>query len=81
MTHTEENVQDQPALRGLADDPASRKKFLKLMGGGVAGATAFTLFLAACGGDDKTAGTTATTAPAGRETETSWSTSLSRAPG
>ncbi len=67
MTNTDEHVQDQPALRELADDPASRKKFLRLMGGGVAGATAFSLFLAACGGDDKTAGTTATTAPA--ETE------------
>lgn len=68
MTHTEEKVQEQPALRELADDPASRKKFLKLMGGGVAGASAFGLFLAACGGnDDETAGTTATTAPA--ETE------------
>jgi len=68
MTHPEEKVQDQPALRELTDDPASRKKFLKLMGGGVAGASAFSLFLAACGGgDEETAGTTATTAPA--ETE------------
>jgi len=61
MTHPEEKVQE-PALRELADDPASRKKFLKLMGGGVAGASAFSLFLAACGGDDEeTAGTTAPT--------------------
>lgn len=68
MTHPEEKVQERPALRELADDPASRKQFLKLMGGGVAGASAFSLFLAACGGDDEqTAGTTATTAPA--ETE------------
>lgn len=64
MTHPEEKVQE-PALRELADDPASRKKFLKLMGGGIAGASAFSLFLAACGGDDEeTAATTATTAPA-----------------
>jgi len=68
MTHPEEKVQEQPALRELADDPASRKKFLKLMGGGIAGASAFSLFLAACGGDDdEAAGTTANTAPA--ETE------------
>jgi len=70
MTHPEEKVQDQPALRELADDPASRKQFLKLMGGGVAGASAFSLFLAACGGnDEETAGTTATTATAPAQTE------------
>jgi Ferritin-like domain len=70
MSRPEEKVLEQPALRELADDPASRKKFLKLMGGGVAGASAFSLFLAACGGNDEesgSAGTTATTAPA--ETE------------
>ncbi|MBA2383887.1 MAG: ferritin-like domain-containing protein [Actinobacteria bacterium] len=68
MSHPEEKVQGRPALSELADDPASRKKFLKLMGGGVAGASAFSLFLAACGGgDDEAAGTTASTAPA--ETE------------
>jgi ferritin-like protein len=67
MSHPEEKVLEQPALRELADDPASRKKFLKLMGGGVAGAGAFSLLLAACGGNDEesgSAGTTATTAPA-----------------
>lgn len=69
MSNLEENVQERPAaMRELADDPASRKKFLKLMGGGIAGASAFSLFLAACGGsDDEAAGTTATTTPA--ETE------------
>ncbi|MEO5577075.1 MAG: ferritin-like domain-containing protein [Gaiellaceae bacterium] len=62
MRHPEETVPEQPALRELADDPASRKQFLKLMGGGVAGASAFSLFLAACGGDDnEAAGTTAAT--------------------
>ncbi len=56
------------ALRELADDPASRKRFLKLMGGGLAGASALSVFLAACGGsDDEGAGTTA--APADTETE------------
>ena len=39
------------ALRELADDPSSRKRFLKMMGG--AGAvSAFGVFLAACGDDD-----------------------------
>ncbi len=39
------------ALRELADDPSSRKRFFKMMGG--AGAvSAFSVFLAACGDDD-----------------------------
>ncbi|MDQ3067734.1 MAG: ferritin-like domain-containing protein, partial [Actinomycetota bacterium] len=59
MSHSDESVQERPALQELKDDPASRKQFLKLMGGGVAGASAFSLFLAACGGDDdESAGTT-----------------------
>ena len=47
------------ALRELADDPSSRKRFFKMMGG--AGAvSAFAVVLAACGDDDKdTASTTA----------------------
>ncbi len=65
MSQLEEKINDQPALRELSEDPASRKQFLKLMGGGLAGASAFSLFLAACGGDDEdAAGTTATTTPA-----------------
>ncbi|MGH2781993.1 MAG: ferritin-like domain-containing protein [Thermoleophilaceae bacterium] len=39
------------ALRELADDPSSRKRFFKMMGGaGAAGA--FAIFLAACGDDE-----------------------------
>ncbi len=39
------------AMRELADDPSSRKRFFKMMGG--AGAvSAFSVFLAACGDDD-----------------------------
>ena len=38
------------ALRELAEDPSSRKRFLSMVGG--AGASAFAIFLAACGGDD-----------------------------
>ena len=47
------------ALRELADDPSSRKRFLKMLGG--AGAvSAATVLIAACGDDDKdTASTTA----------------------
>ena len=40
------------ALRELAADPSSRKRFLKMMGGAGA-ASAFAIFLAACGSDDK----------------------------
>jgi rubrerythrin len=50
------------ALRELADDPSSRKRFLKMMGG--AGAvSAFGVLLAACGDDDNkdTASTPAAT--------------------
>jgi rubrerythrin len=50
------------ALRELADDPSSRKRFLKMMGG--AGAvSAFGVFLAACGDDDE-ADTAAAAKPA-----------------
>ena len=43
---------DPGALRRLQDDPTSRKRFLRMVGG--AGATgALGLLLAACGGDDK----------------------------
>jgi rubrerythrin len=52
------------ALRELADDPSSRKRFFKMMGG--AGAvSAFGVFLAACGDDDKKTGSTSTPAASG----------------
>jgi rubrerythrin len=45
------------ALRELADDPSSRKRFFKMLGG--AGAvSAFSVALAACGDDDKKASST-----------------------
>jgi rubrerythrin len=44
------------ALQELADDPADRKRFLRMMGGAGA-ASAFAIFLAACGGDDDEEGT------------------------
>jgi hypothetical protein len=43
----------EAALAELARDPSSRKRFLKMMGGGVAGASALSIFLAACGGGDE----------------------------
>jgi hypothetical protein len=49
------------ALAELASDPASRATFLKKMGGGVAGASAFALFLAACGGSKSSSSATTTT--------------------
>jgi rubrerythrin len=45
------------ALNELADDPADRKRFLRMMGGAGA-ASAFAIFVAACGGDDDEEGTT-----------------------
>src|SRR3954471_19974311 len=51
------------ALRDLAEDPSSRKRFLRMMGGAGA-ASALAIFMAACGGDDddnSSAGGTATT--------------------
>jgi len=54
------------ALEELSRDPSSRMRFLKLMGGGAAGAGALSVFLAACGGsDDNAAGTTATSGDTG----------------
>jgi rubrerythrin len=51
------------ALRELADDPSSRKRFFKMMGG--AGAvSAFSVFLAACGDDKKKSTASTTTAAA-----------------
>ncbi|MEJ7785032.1 MAG: ferritin-like domain-containing protein [Solirubrobacteraceae bacterium] len=48
------------ALRELADDPSSRKRFFKMLGG--AGAvSAFSIALAACGDDDKKASGDVTT--------------------
>ena len=42
------------AVRELAEDPTSRKKFLR-MAGGTGVAASFAAFVAACGGDDKSA--------------------------
>jgi rubrerythrin len=54
---------EQTALRELAEDTASRKRFFKMAGAGAAGS--FALLLAACGGDDnKSSGT------AGNDTST-----------
>jgi rubrerythrin len=39
------------AMRELADDPSSRKRFLRMVGGAGA-ASAFAIFVAACGDDD-----------------------------
>ena len=54
--------QTDGALAELAADPASRAAFLKKMGGGVAGASAFALFLSACGGSSKSSSATSTEA-------------------
>ena len=51
MTETGE-PQAGAALDELARDPASRKRFLKMMGGGVAASSAFGILVAACGGND-----------------------------
>ncbi len=50
MNPSSDLEQPRGAVEELASDPGSRKKFFKLMGGAGA-ATAFSLFVAACGGD------------------------------
>lgn len=47
--------EEASAMAELGRDPASRKRFLKMMGGAGA-ATAFATFLAACGGDSGSGG-------------------------
>jgi rubrerythrin len=65
MTRTERDSTEPRAMRELADDPSSRKRFLRMMGGaGAAGA--FAIFAAACGDDDDDGGT----AGGGARTET-----------
>jgi rubrerythrin len=44
-------MRDQSALRELADDPTSRKRFLRMGGSGVAASLA--VLIAACGSEDK----------------------------
>ena len=51
---TDPNVQEG-ALKELARDDSSRKRFLKMMGGASA-ASAFAIFLAACGEDEEKSG-------------------------
>ena len=46
-----EAASPESAMRELAEDPSSRKRFLRMMGGASA-ASAFAIFLAACGDDD-----------------------------
>ena len=56
---------DQPsALVELADDPTSRKKFLRMIGGG-GGVAAMAVLLGACGGDDDKDSTSSTPADSG----------------
>lgn len=49
----------ETALAELTRDPQSRAQFIKKLGGGAAGAGAFALLVAACGGKSKSAATTA----------------------
>ena len=53
MTQPATGAADQRggALRELAEDPSSRKRFLRMMGGAGA-ASALAIFVAACGDDD-----------------------------
>jgi hypothetical protein len=52
METAETDSAREGAVKELAADPASRKRFFKMMGGAGA-ASAFAIFLAACGDDDK----------------------------
>lgn len=61
--HTDERPRPDGALAQIQDDPASRKKFLRMAGTGAASSLA--IFIAACGKDDKkTTAAPATTAAA-----------------
>ena len=52
MTQHDQAGLEPAAMQELAEDPSSRKRFLKMVGGAGA-ATAFATFLAACGDDDE----------------------------
>ena len=65
MTPPAREHTEHGALRELADDPSSRKRFLRMMGGAGA-ASAFAIFVAACGDDDDGGGGSA----GGGQTET-----------
>lgn len=67
MTNSGE-PQAGPALEELARDPSSRRRFLKMMGGGVAATSAFGILLAACGNDEN--GTGSPTTGTGGDTTT-----------
>jgi len=56
----DESRQQDNALRRIDDDPASRKRFLKMVGAGGAGALA--LLVAACGDDQQTSSNTSSSA-------------------
>jgi rubrerythrin len=63
QTANEAAPEQRGAMRELADDPSSRKRFFRMMGGaGAAGA--FAIFLAACGDDDDEANSNASPASA-----------------
>jgi rubrerythrin len=60
------------AVRRIDADPASRKKFLKMVGAG--GAGAFALLLAACGDEDSTSSNTGTNAGSGNASSSQFGT-------
>lgn len=53
----------RPAMQELAEDPSSRNRFLRMMGGAGA-ASAFAIFMAACGGDEEQSSASSTKKPA-----------------
>src|SRR4051812_49043636 len=55
----EASMSDDGAMRELAEDPSSRKRFLKMVGG-TGAVSAFGIFLAACGSDDSSSSKTST---------------------
>jgi rubrerythrin len=66
MTPTAPETTERGAMREPAEDPSSRKRFLRMMGGaGAAGA--FAIFLAACGDDDDEGGGAGTQTPTERD--------------
>jgi rubrerythrin len=62
------NDEDSAMVR-LASDPSDRKRFLKAVGG-TAGASAFALFLAACGSDSKSSSSSNTSTTSSQQSTT-----------
>ncbi len=69
-TPDEQGLAPSGAMAELANDPSSRKRFLKMMGT-AGGASAFSVFLAACGSSKSSSSTASSSPPPAASTPTS----------